>query len=443
MEKEKISKEEILNYVSKNWKKVPYLCRLSQTQIDELVEKSEVNISPLEFFAVSRRSDREGSFYVLNSLIFGVGDYGEDNCFLTSQMELEKDGRLHGTLFGKTNLSFDVDSNGEVTYHTSKATPIIAHLLQNKENKPIRIVTHFGDDLDNKSSIEALEQFAKLLGILEPDERFAIERVPAGQIKEGCLNVDTGGHKGNIIDSETNTIVIDGDPKNGIKSAAQSLMDTFGIYVPEQILELADTMPQRIDPLDSRTGLALVRYLEPSKLFELAEERLLDVSLTDTKLEEYGLVEAHKKQQEIIDVAKSKIEKYTKQLPNGEQIVLSTEKITGGAMIVYAMGIPYYASIDEHFDKDGNPDGITFAISSKPDTKLPDSILKFGRELSRRFRDEATGRSDVFVHPNNTLIVAGGPKNPDFKLRCSIDSMAEKIESVFGEAKQKNNAASF
>lgn len=301
--------------------------------------------------------------------------------------------------------------------------------IQKKLAETKTVVTHFGDDLDNKSSIYALERWAKGKGILKKDENLQVERVPAGRIKEGMLNVDTGGHTGNREDSN-GTIVIDGNPANGIKSAAQSL-DNLGIYVPRQIVELADTMPNKVSPLDSRSGLALVKYLSGEQTFELAEQRLLDKTLKNENLKDFKLIKVFKKQKEIIDKAVEKIEKYTKELPNGEKIVLSPEQIKAGSMIAYEKGIPYYASASDHFDKDKNPDGVTFAITSKPGTKLPEEILKYGKELVEQYRiDENT--SGVFVNPNGQMIVAGGFKNPEFKIPNETkEGILGKIEAKF------------
>ena len=286
-------------------------------------------------------------------------------------------------------------------------TKIYNSIMKNKN-----IVTHFGDDLDNKSSVYAIENWMKSNGLIENDETIAVERVPAGQVKEGMLNVDTGGHKGNRVDDET--IVVDGDPANGVKSAAESL-SKLGIYVPEQIVELADTRPNKVSALDSRSGLALVRYLTGKQAFELAENGLLDKSLTDNQIEKYGLVEAHKKQQTIIDNAVKKIEQYTTELPNGEKVVLAPEQIVGGSAIAYEMGINYFASVSDHLDKDKNPDGVTFAITCKPGVKLPEEVIKYGQDLVEKYRiDEKS--SGVFVNPNGQMIVAGGFKNPGFKI---------------------------
>ena len=239
-------------------------------------------------------------------------------------------------------------------------------IVKEKLEETKTVVTHFGDDLDNKSAIYAIEKWAKEQGILKEDESLQVDRVPAGKIKEGMLNVDTGGHKGSR--QEDGTIVIDGDPANGVKSASEEL-NNLGFYVPEQIVELADTVPNKVSALDSRSGLALIRYLSGEQAFKLAETRLLDKSLTDEQIREFGLEEAHKKQQGIIDNAVEKIEKYTKELPNGEKIVLAPEQIIAGSMIAYEKGIPYYASASNHLDKDKNVDGVTFAITSKPGTK--------------------------------------------------------------------------
>ena len=308
--------------------------------------------------------------------------------------------------------------------------------IKRKIEETKTVVTHFGDDLDNKSAIYALEKWAKENKILKEDESLQVDRVPAGKIKEGMLNVDTGGHKGSRQEGET--IVIDGDPANGVKSASEALND-LGIYVPEQIVELADTVPNKVSALDSRSGLALVRYLRGEQTFKLAEKRLLDKKLTDEQLAEFELEEAHEKQQKIIDNAVEKIEKYTKELQNGEKIVLAPEQIIGGSAIAYEMGIPYYASATEHVDQDKKADGVTFAITSKPGTKLPEEILEYGKELVEEYRiDENT--SGVFVNPNGQMIVAGGFKNPEFKIpNETIKGMLNKIESKFkGKDIEKN-----
>ena len=71
--------------------------------------------------------------------------------------------------------------------------------IKEKLEETKTVVTHFGDDLDNKSAIYAIEKWAKEHGILKEDESLQVDRVPAGKIKEGMLNVDTGGHNKQMI----------------------------------------------------------------------------------------------------------------------------------------------------------------------------------------------------------------------------------------------------
>lgn len=423
------NREDLLAYVKENWKKIPYLCNMPEDGIKEFVEKGITYNTgdPLEHLTISHISGQNGNYDVIASLVLGYDEESQsDDYFLSSQMQFNESGKFGGALYGDDKVNFSIDNNGEVHFRTLPKEK--ADLLEKiKEDKTV--VTHFGDDLDNKSSIYALERFLKRLGVLQSNEHLNVERVPAGQVKEGRINIDTGGHTGNKIDEEKNTIVIDGDPKNGVKSACQSL-SKIGVYVPEQICELADTRPARVSALDSRSGLALVRYLSGEQAFELAEDKLLDKTLTDEQLEKYGLIQAHEKQQQVIDVAVDKINKYTAALPNGERIVLSPEQIVGGSSIAYEMGIPYYASTNQHLDKEGNPDGVTFAISCKPGMKLPPQILEYGKQMVEQYRiDEKT--SGVFVNPNGELIVAGGPKNPNFKIEGRTpEMMLEELRTV-------------
>lgn len=379
-----------------------------------------------------RRPEGNEEFVIQSGVLKFDEETQEDEYFITTLMSFKEDGTFGGALYGDIDINFSINDKGEVDFKTSykDRDELLQHLIQNKA-----IATHFGDDLDNKSSIYAIEKFLRTLGVLEPSENLTVERVPAGQVKEGFVNVDTGGHRGNRTDSETKTIVIDGNPANGIKSACQSL-SKLGIYVPEQICELADSRPTHVSALDSRSGLALVRYLSGEQAFNLAENHLLDKTLTDEQLEKYGLTEAHLKQQQIIDRAVEKINKYTVELPNGEKIVLAPEQITAGSSIAYEMGIPYYASTNQHCDREGNPDGVTFAISCKPEMKLPKEILGYGKQLVEQYRiDERT--SGVFINPNEQLIVAGGTKNPNFKIEgYTPESMLEELRAVLSPNKE-------
>ena len=115
------------------------------------------------------------------------------------------------------NISYEVDRM------LDEVENIKAKLAETKT-----VVTHFGDDLDNKSATYALEKWAKEQGILKEDENLQVDRVPAGKVKEGMLNVDTGGHRGSRQEDD-GTLVIDGNPAEGIKSASEAI-NNLGIY---------------------------------------------------------------------------------------------------------------------------------------------------------------------------------------------------------------------
>lgn len=292
------------------------------------------------------------------------------------------------------------------------------------------VVTHFGTDLDNVSSIEALERFARENGILQEDEHLEIKRVPAGQVMDEFLNVDTGGHKGSRIE-DNGTVVIDGNPSEGINSAV-AMLASLGVYVPEQIVELADTVPNKVNPLESRTALSLIRSANGSIIFKIAEAGLLDKQLTDEQLEEFGLQDAHKKQKEIIENAVEKIKEYMISLPTGEKVVMAPEQILGGAPIAYELGADFYVSVEQH--KSGN--GSTFAVTSKPGVKLPDEIQELGKKLVEQYRN-SDGTSGVFLNPNGQMLVAGGPKNPDFSLEYNQNELISKLTELFEKYSNK------
>ena len=179
--------------------------------------------------------------------------------------------------------------------------------------------------------------------------------------------------------------------------------------------------------------MSLQKFASIEKVFEMAEDKALTKVLTDEELEKYGLVEAQKEQQKIVDDAKEKIEKYTKVLSNGEKIVVSPEFIKAGSLVAYETGINYYASIDKH--KSG--EGVTMAINVKPGNKLPDNIKEYGNGIVKQLENE-DGTSGAFVHPNGSMFVVGGPKNPDVKLNMTQEEAMSEITQLFVEYSDKS-----
>ena len=294
-------------------------------------------------------------------------------------------------------------------------------LLQMAQNlqKYKKVITHFGDDLDNKSSVYAVERWAREMGILEEGESLTVERVPAGQTKTRGINLDTGGHKGCSFDEET--IIIDGGLQD---SSAAMALSKLGIYVPEQIVKMADIPLTTVSPLEYRTGLALIRYLDGPNAFKLAEDGKLDQTLTDEDLERYGLLEASQKQKAVIDNAVAKVEKYSVDLPDGRKAVIASENILGGSRIAYELGCDFLASVESK--EEGK---CTFAMTAKPGTQLPKSVQYLGERLVEQYKRE-DGTSGVFLSPKKDMLVAGGFKNPDFRIETSGEKMVELLRDL-------------
>ena len=365
-------------------------------------------------------------------------NFNEHIDYILSQEEIPDEEVLHilkNKLGAANEVSYDAISQDDSGYARSEANKFEKLIKEFKTAIALRnnptIATHFGDDLDNRSSVYTLEKWARENGIIEEEEKIIVERVHAGKVKDGIVNVDTGGHKGSNYDGET--IIIDGDPNNGIKSAIEEISKTFnGVEIPEQILECADALPTKISVFDTRSGMSLQKFADIETVFKMAEDGLLTRELTDEELEKFGLTEAQKQQQQIVDDAKEKVEKYSQILSNGEKIVVSPEFIKAGSLVAYESGINYYASVDKH--KSG--EGVTMAINAKEGHKLPDNIKEYGKEIVEELKNE-DGTSGAFLHPNGSMFVVGGPKNPDVKLNKTQDEAMNEISSLFNEYSDK------
>lgn len=263
------------------------------------------------------------------------------------------------------------------------------------------IVTHFGDDLDNRFAVEAL----KRAGFEIP----VIDRTPAGQPVPGRVNIDVGAPDCSepITLKDNGTIIID-HHYSGHKNTLEILQKYLDIYAPEEAVELADS-PVEQDLLQYRTGLSLARYMNNNLLWQLAEERKLSKELTDEELEKYGLKEAAEEQKKIIDDALCIIQQNS--LP-GKKAVVVNQFVKAGSQIAYALGYDIYASVQEH-----QKGGVTFAVTARPGTVLPDGVISWAENLKE---DYGNG---VFVKPDRTMVVAGGPKNPDFSVPLTFDEI--------------------
>ena len=292
-------------------------------------------------------------------------------------------------------------------------------LIQMAQNlqKYKKVITHFGDDLDNKSSVYAVERWAREMGILGEEEKLIVERAKPGETKTQGINIDTGGHKGCSFDEET--IIIDGGLQD---SSAAMALSKLGIYVPEQIVKMADIPLTTVSPLEYRTGLALIRYLDGPNAFKLAEDGKLDQTLTDEDLDRYGLLEASQKQKAVIDNAVAKVKKYSVELPNNRKAVIAPESILGGSSIAYALGCDFFVSVEGKEEEK-----CTFGVNAKPGTQLPKAIQLLGEFLRKKYMRPDGKSSDVFMNDQKTQLIAGGFKNPDFRIEMPSKDMVELL----------------
>lgn len=269
------------------------------------------------------------------------------------------------------------------------------------------VVTHIGSDLDQVIALEALRREAGV-------DFLTADRTPAGTVVPGKINIDVGDPSCTepVTVRDDGTIVID-HHYNGYKNTLEILRDKLGFRIPEQAVKLADSIDEKeVSPLEWDTGLALARYVAGQDVWRLAEHHKLTEHLSQEDLEYYGLSTAAKVQRRIVTEA---VEAVSKGALNRE-VVFVEQFVTGGAAVAYALGYKIYSSVSQH-----PKGGITFAITAAPGTTLPADLIEWGRELREKY---GTG---VFVNPQQTMIVVGGPKNPDFALPLDANEVKEVV----------------
>ena len=289
-------------------------------------------------------------------------------------------------------------------------------MLSDRERDKVRkvalagVVTHYGDDLDNRLSLYAL----KLAGYISQDA--VIGRTSAGCPVAGKLNVDVGDKRCSepVIFFNDGTVVID-HHFNSYSNTLEILRDKLGLDIPPHVIDVADTYAERrVSPLDYRSVLSLARYMDDETLWRLANDgRLLD-TLDNMDLERYGLQDAACKQKSVIEKAISKIKSSVV-----DGVVFVDEFVPAGSQVAYELGYDMYVSYQER--QDGK---ATFAITVRPGKRLPIEALRFGLELRRRYG------SGVYINPELTMVIAGGPKNPDFVVPVSKEDLRRTIKEV-------------
>lgn len=307
-------------------------------------------------------------------------------------------------------------------------------IIEQLKRKP-KIAIQQGNNLDINASIYAIQKFLIDNEIIKSKDELEVIRIKAGTFEPNALNIDTGALNGIRIKD----LKINADENLGEKSAC-SILSRLGFYVPKQIIKNADIVYDK-KILNSRYGLVLARELKDEKLFEFAEsvreetnEPLITSNLTDDEIQKFGLTNFYQKREKDIREAKSIINENTYCLPNNRKIAIVPRFLNYGSFIAYSQGIDYYCSIG----KGSENLGITFAITANPNAgngKLPQKLIDSGYILRSQY---STGKnnSGVFISQNYDKIIAGGPKNQNFKIYANMDS-DEAIEQFINDLKIK------
>jgi|GEM_PF-6199927 len=187
----------------------------------------------------------------------------------------------------------------------------------------------------------------------------------------GQLVLDVGGIDG-IEVYDNSSVVIDhhgegstaaaGDPGAEHICTAWQLADRLGLADPwhevpgvidaVQFIHDADTnkLPQGSFGKSARTILGLSRYFGPEQIIAFfAKSNDLETVLSDSQLEELGLTEVLKKQQEIVNAAFAVIHAAKEvEIPSNEGLKLKgivvEGQVIGGSFAAYERGYDFYAS---------------------------------------------------------------------------------------------------
>ncbi len=331
----------------------------------------------------------------------------------------------------------------------------IKRQIEEKLANSRKIYIQNGKNLDIEASIYALKKhMLDKFGIKD----IKVIRIDAGKkIHENGLYIDAGlldginGFDLNYKGKKT----INANVQKAQKSAC-GVLKQYGFYVPDKIVQYADTVISDERILIPRYGLNVIRYLKGKKLFEFAEEQredgtyLIETELTDDELEKYSTYSKNSKNRILLkeqcDIREKEIERDTKEImkniyvihtENGDKHAAIVDHIINcGAMISFSLGCDYYASVaTQKADFTKSTDDYyknnlaTFSVAANPkkdNGKLPNELLEWCRRLRDNGEDEMLkmvtisedGKKDVlcsnkpFVKDTEDIVVFGGPKTP-------------------------------
>ena len=286
----KSSKEQLKQYIKRYWPIIPGLSNVKLEGINELICNGETynTGNPNEYISIKREEDNIYKLYIYY-VMYDEQKQIQSKAPMT-KMGFQADNKFHGTML-KENMKFCIEADGEleINYYSFRIIKdMIESIIKTKT-----IVINEENDLDNKVSLYALEKWLRDIGTISEHEILTIEKVPKGTIKKGYLNINTGKESGNIVDKESETVLIDKNIKIGINSICQAL-DLLGVPIPEQILEVIQENKKH----ENEVPMSYIEYLSGEQIFKLAELKLMEESLTIDELKKYGLYEAYMSKQE-------------------------------------------------------------------------------------------------------------------------------------------------
>lgn len=315
-----------------------------------------------------------------------------------------------------------------------------------------------GENLDKRASIYALKKHMQKFGITHIE----IEEINAGEKRSGGLTIDAGNLTGleGFNPRYLGRKSVNGKVNQGQPSTC-GVLAACGIEVPYKIVEHADRITdERI--INARYGAALSRNLTGQKLFDFAEKirddgtYLMDSTLTDEELKEWGLEEICRKREEEI---KRDTEAISKNIyyfidENGQErkVCIVDYATNCGSFIAYSLGCDYYISVCDRekcpwhdsgntTDASLNMPMATFTICANPekgDGKIPEIVLKYFQNLRDSGQNEnlkvisTEGReikNNPYIKPDKTMVVLGGYKVTDIYIILKDSS---KLDDEYG-----------
>lgn len=316
-----------------------------------------------------------------------------------------------------------------------------------------------GENLDKNASIYALIKHMKKFGITHID----VEEINAGEKRSGGLTIDAGDLTGleGFNPRYLGRKSVNGKASQGQPSTC-GVLAACGIYVPPKIIEHADTVTdERI--INARYGVSLSRNFnwetQGQKLFDFANKQrddgtyLMDATLTDEELEEWGLEELCRKREEDIKRDTEAISKniyyFTDENGQERKVCIVDYATNCGSFISYSLGCDYYISVCDRencpwYDSENTTDSsmnepmVSFTICANPkkgDGKIPKSVLKYFEDLRDSGENESIkvistqGReikNNPFIKPDKTMVVLGGYKVTDIYIALKDPSQVDE-----------------